>query len=49
VLADAAAVAVVALTTSWRDVPTSAYAISAPGAAIKPAAGGNGVGACPNR
>ena len=38
--ADNAAVAVVALTTSERDVPSSAYATKAPGAAISPASGG---------
>ena len=39
--ADSADVAVVALTTSVRDVPMSAYAIIAPGAAISPASGGS--------
>jgi len=39
--ADSAEVAVVALTTSVRDVPMSAYAINAPGAATRPAEGGS--------
>ena len=38
--AESAEVAVVALTTSEREVPSSAYAISAPGAATRPADGG---------
>ena len=41
VAAETAEVAVVALTTSWRDVPRNAYAAIATGAAIRPASGGS--------
>ena len=41
VAAETADVAVVALTTSWREVPSSAYAAIATGAAIRPASGGS--------
>ena len=39
--AETADVAVVALTTSCREVPAKAYAAIAPGAAISPASGGS--------
>ena len=41
VAADTADVAVVALTTSWREVPARAKAAIATGAAISPASGGS--------
>jgi hypothetical protein len=39
VAADSAAVAAIGPTTSWRELPSAAYRISAPGAAYSPTTG----------
>jgi hypothetical protein len=39
VAADSAAVAAIGPTTSWRELPSAAYKISAPGAAYRPTTG----------